>query len=776
MSFYAKIAAVKIQTANKYHEKKLSSIFRHLRLAAAQVILCYESDRNSLRTDIRHTDHVSELSEEYAFRALCLWLITASGSIVYSDAIASEFEHVLSTLSEVWTRAGAYPFANDLNENVFLELLERARMLLHGCSATIEMIGALYEHVQKFPLQIDADGNFDISTHIQVKDKRRLVGQFYTPADIVDYCFERATDSEKDKFIIALKSNIALFEDAHAKPRSADFDSAATVLDPSCGTGNFLLGAIRLFRKFSDNPVTIMRLACSNLFGFELDGRAAALTRISIMIALKDAWMKIPATELKPAIEVMFGQLRQNIQNVDSVYAAPELLSNNKGAGKLQIVCASNFDRTCVPDGRLNNSGDEEKTYALVITNPPYVSFGARNQPKLPDSSTVYLRSKFPQSAEYKIRIHSIFQDIGLRLIRVGGVASLLVPDGFLTGGYYKKLRQLLLSQSKLRSLAELPPDTVPGAVVGRWCVASYERSERIPSDYQVALFSHINEKSESYSLPKSLLVSRDQNRFRLVFNDIDQKLCKLVDKLEPLSTQFRGRTGIRALHGQRSIVGDEPKGERWRRGIVSGSSVTPHMVTWNGDWLNIDASLLYKGGFDAQVIEKPKLLIRQTGDCLIAAYDEDGLYHLNNVHSLSQRSSANLSLHFIDGLLNSRFWLYIYRLKTREQGRALAQIDIETLESMPLPEGNADLERQVALFTQLFRKSNQAHEQVLRSRISRAIDKLVYDLYELDEMIVQQIERCCGKLNEGTACLPTASEMLTLQQLAESEEVVCRS
>jgi hypothetical protein len=252
--------------------------------------------------------------------------------------------------------------------------------------------------------------------------------------------------------------------------------------------------------------------------------------------------------------------------------------------------------------------------------------------------------------------------------------------------------------------------------------------------------------------------------------------LCELIDKLDPLSTQFQGRTGIRALNGQNSIVGAKQHGERWRRAITSGSSVLPHVVTWSGDWLNIDPALLYKGGFDSNVIDNPKILIRQTGDSLIAAYDSDGLYHLNNVHSLSSRPGSTLSLHFIDGLLNSRFWLYLYRLKTREQGRALAQIDIETLESMPLPQSNASVELEIGALTQLYRKMEVAANRDIQSRVELAIDKLVYDIYDLDETIVLQIERCCGRLGNSTGGFPTASEMLTLQKLAVSKEVVCRS
>lgn len=210
--------SVNNSTARKAHEKKLSSIFRQLRLIATDVILCYGSTRNSLREDIRHADHVCELSEEYAFRALSLWLVTTSCSSVYTEAIRADLERVANCLSDVLLEAGAYPFASDLPAEVFKAVFERAKTLLDGCSASVELIGSLYEHIHKFPLQIDAKGNFDIPTHIQEKDKRRLVGQFYTPAHIVDYCFERAFAAEKEKFIIALKSAVAMHEDCLSKP------------------------------------------------------------------------------------------------------------------------------------------------------------------------------------------------------------------------------------------------------------------------------------------------------------------------------------------------------------------------------------------------------------------------------------------------------------------------------------------------------------------------------------------------------------------------------
>lgn len=754
----------------KGDERKLSNIFRQLRLTAAQAILCYSSCRTALQADIHCSDHVAEISEEYAMRALCLWLVTAYGSSVYSNAIEEDLQDVANLLTEVLSKSEAYPFSNNLALESFASYFAQAKTTLRDLTPQVELIGALYEHINKFPMHINAEGFVDLPIHIQEKDKRRMVGQFYTPAHIVDYCFERAIESEKEKFIINLKSMLHVNGEGCAGVTPSTGAPQLSILDPSCGTGNFLLGALRMMDKqcHDTDPAQMLRVVASTVFGFELDGRAAALARVSVLIALVRKWCLLAEPERHTQMSHLWSHLRRNIVNVDTLYAAPDSFGT-------AVSLATQLDERineCIIDSTAIKVF--QKRFDLIITNPPYVSYGARNQPKLNDGATTYLRQKYPGSSEYKIRIHSIFQDIALRFAKAEGFACLLVPDHFLTGAYYRKLRSLILEKSRLISLAELPASTISGAVVGRWCVATYRRTveNSAGADYSVKLFTMAELEPLSYKLTKSRLVTRDLSRYRLVFNKIDEKLCQVIDSLDPLSTQFQGRTGIRALSGQRSIVSREAQGERFRPGLISGASVQPHLVTWAGDYLNVDPALLFKGGFDESVIESPKILIRQTGDRLVAGFDDQKLYHLNNIHSLSGKKSAALSLFVVDALLNSTLWLYLYRLKTREQGRALAQIDIETLETMPLPASDFQLEKEIAALTRLYRRLKLSERPALLPSIERALDRMIYELYDLDEDIVRQIERCCGKLSDSTVVLPTESQLLDLQKLAGAEGV----
>src|SRR5262249_28617775 len=192
-----------------------------------------------------------------------------------------------------------------------------------------------------------------------------------------------------------------------------------------------------------------------------------------------------------------------------------------------------------------------------------------------------------------------------------------------------------------------------------------------------------------------------------------------------------------------------------------SGAAVTRHRAVWDGSWLHVAPELLFSGGFDPGVVLFPKLLVRQTADRVIAAYDDSGLYHLNNIHSFSPRAGAggDVDLWYLCGLMNSAFWLYIYQLKSRESGRALAQIDIEMLEAMPLPgTGGHPLIPQLARTAARLKAATPGQKnQLMLAFCERSIDRLVYDLYDLTTEVVEHIEKTCKAKLAALCPLPTS-------------------
>jgi len=665
---------------------------------------------------------------------------------------------ILSLLSGM-VRTNEYPFASPISEGLEREILSTARELLSSSLAPCpELLGSLFEQIANQSLHVSLENGGKVGFHIQAKERRRIVGQFYTPPLVVKYCFDIACREKLDHLINSLRlaKSAAISTDGTAK-NVFDISTGFKLIDPSAGTGNFLSGFIQYVRQYlkgeskSETDEFLYALSCQSLYGRELDPRAAALAKLCVKLTVMSEISRMCERGQSNCIlllETLSAKLDRQIIVSDSLLAATVL------------------------------DNDTEEGFDLVITNPPYVSFGARNQKSLLETSAKFLKRNYPEAAEYKVRYHSIFQDIAIRYARTGGSIVLLVPDGFLTGSYYRKLRTLLLSNSRIVSLSELPARIIKEAVVGRWCVAHYIKDDKPGSEYMVQLSTFIDERgtaiesaenlqeAKTFSLPIKELHDKSNDAFRLVFSKEDHELLSLTDRMPRLKTALQGYTGIRSLTGKSSITGKSQIDQLWRRGIISGAQVKRFQVSWNGDWINVNPKVLFKGGFDDQIVENPKILVRQTGDSLVCAYDDGGLYHLNNVHTFSPVPCPNLSMDLLTlcAFMNSTLWKHIYRLRTRETGRALAQVDIDAVEALPLKQVGDELASRIShLAKQLaellkFPSTNSAQNaDDLILFIDRSIDRLIYDAYELDPYIVERVESISAKTSGG---LPTSKEV----------------
>ena len=600
-----------------------------LRLVVARETFCNRINRDIELVDIPPNSALHELSGQYSLSICLNWLATKYGFPVCKLGINpgchAEFER-LGANEEMRNR---YPFAQAADIGIS-EAAWRAGfgLLENNFEPALELIGQAYIHL--------------------LCDQSR--GEFYTPPDVVRLCVDLAYDGV---------------------PK--------LVWDPSCGTGNFLLGVIRRVRQDLHGE-RLLEWVCESVYGSDIDPRAVEIARHSVFVEL-----------------------------------SYELSKHPEWLPKLRISVDANLD---VRDSLL--FGFAKGQPDLIITNPPYVSFGSRNQPAMPDSQSKLLRGMYPAASEYKIRMHSLFQEMAINTLGDGGAACLLVPDAFLTGAFYKKLRELIHHRSAIEALIELPESIFPEAVAGKWCVTKYRKAAAPAKATVLRAYDKAWGVTE-IQIPQDLLVDcSDKFRFQVVFTNDDAQLLARCRKLTRLADYAAGHTGIRARAGQRSITADSKLSEKHQRALISGASIGQHSITWDNKWLNIDRTLLFGGGFDANVIQNPKILMRQTGDRIIAAVDTDGLYHLNNIHSFTLRSDQFDSswIYFLCGLMNSALWLRVYQLRSREGKRALAQIDIEMIESMPMPEVDETSIRRIA---ELARAGNQA-----------AIDVIVDELYGL--------------------------------------------
>jgi hypothetical protein len=173
------------------------------------------------------------------------------------------------------------------------------------------------------------------------------------------------------------------------------------------------------------------------------------------------------------------------------------------------------------------------------------------------------------------------------------------------------------------------------------------------------------------------------------------------------------------------------------------------YTINWNNDYWIKFGDWLAEPRYSASY-EYPKIIIRQTGDSLIATYDENKFIVRDNLYTIINTSDVNISLKYILGMLNSSFLKWYYQnIVNNERGEALAQVKRGHLAILPIPA--LDLSKPtnktahdnlVALVDKMLGLKRKEHDEPnpqVKTVIGRQIeavdgriDKLVYELYNL--------------------------------------------
>jgi len=170
------------------------------------------------------------------------------------------------------------------------------------------------------------------------------------------------------------------------------------------------------------------------------------------------------------------------------------------------------------------------------------------------------------------------------------------------------------------------------------------------------------------------------------------------------------------------------------------------------GDWL---AEPRYTANFDVP----EKLMIRQTGDSLIACYDNQQFLCLNNMHVISSLDNDKHNIKYLLGIINSRLLNFIYEIFNPEKGEALAEVKRTNVARLPIYDidfsssvEKAQHDKLVALVENMLELQKKYHDARMEQDkelyerqikiVDAQIDRLVYDLYGLTEEEEKVVER----------------------------------
>lgn len=211
--------------------------------------------------------------------------------------------------------------------------------------------------------------------------------------------------------------------------RIMEITSSDKIIDPACGSGGFLVEALRQvrdneFSKDGDDTWRLVKFANDNLYGVDKDRLGLKLTK-SMMIAMQDG-----------STHCLCGDMvRQHLWKEKF----PSLFSN---------LAASQA-------GKLNES------FTVVLTNPPFgqdLKVSATDCQKSQYSISKAAASVTSGSGNYAdLEIGLVYLEVSHRILQTGGRLGIILPETYFFSHSYRWLPAWLKEHFILRGMLNIP-------------------------------------------------------------------------------------------------------------------------------------------------------------------------------------------------------------------------------------------------------------------------------------------------------------------------------
>lgn len=402
----------------------------------------------------------------------------------------------------------------------------------------------------------------------------------------------------------------------------------------------------------------------------------------------------------------------------------------------------------------LNDEGDFVG-FDVVIGNPPYITIGAKDSSINDKSEINYLLNKYI-SNQYKPNLYAFFYEEAIKLLSFRGIVSFIVPRTLIDNLYYSDLRVYLTKQTIL-SILKLDFEVFDDAVTGgtNILLVSKENKENQNYDIQSLIVNDIQNfmHPEVLTINSSKILVGENN----VFSFLDSKLLSIIDKIEKnkkVKDFFSVNNGVNTGNCAEILLSNSNETDKHFK-ILEGKNINKYITTWKGLWINYDHNLKKtinlkdlntkqnKIDFalrEKRIFDSNKIIIRQTGDKIIATIDENGFITRHSTHCLvNDFDSIDLKLALAQ--LNSKLIDFYYNYLIPEKGKAFAEVKGINIKQLPLVGGtkldNNIIDKVDQILT--LKKENPAADT---SALEREIDVMVYALYGLTEEEIEIVEK----------------------------------
>ena len=421
---------------------------------------------------------------------------------------------------------------------------------------------------------------------------------------------------------------------------------------------------------------------------------------------------------------------------------------------------------------------DVKEGFDIVIGNPPYGAELADEQKNILKKNYDYLVERIRNSYLY-------FMGIADKL-SPHGVISYIIPNEFLFQIYMSKARSYFLSNTRILKVLNLGESAFDAIVPTCIIVLDHKPT----SDYEMQLVDYRNINILTYSLFANIPFIKVSNKVILDIPfgtfSFDIKRNELLNKLLKFKTHFAdfcinifngistscndvyilSLEQIKSHNIENDFVRPTIKGEHIRKYYIPNipplyiiyvnSNFEIHKVPNTAAYLENNKALLIK-----KCVEKrngnrdwfelfrsrdenelkihPKIILRQTGDSIIAAIDNIGYYSIDSTNVIILKPQYYNIINYLLAILNSKLINFYYQEISQENGRVLAQVKPIRIKGIPIPPKTELFVDGISSLVDTILAAKRTDPNADTSLEERQIDHLVYHLYGLtyDEVLI---------------------------------------
>ena len=349
-----------------------------------------------------------------------------------------------------------------------------------GLMVDVDILGHIFEQsiTDLERLRNELDGQIEQADTKKTKSRRKTEGAFYTPAFITRYIIQQALGGVlSDRFETLRKRHeqeaTGTARSVMADPNVYELDKlnnpqraalirfwagwqeelgSVRILDPACGSGAFLIEAFdQLYTTYqasndrleelSGQPTLFdldRQILQNNLYGVDLNAEAVQICQLSL-------WIKTAAR----------GKILTSLD--ETVCEGNSVVSDRDVHPK-----ALNWD-DAFPEVF------KEGGFDVVVGNPPYV------RQELLTPYKPYLQNAY-ESFHGMADLYVYFYELGIRVLKPGGLLSFIVTNKWMKAGYGEALRRFFSEKAWVESVVDFghakqifeDADVFPGILVVR--------------------------------------------------------------------------------------------------------------------------------------------------------------------------------------------------------------------------------------------------------------------------------------------------------------------